>query len=658
MNGEGRVGTVFAGRYEVESRAGHGGMGTVYRAWDRRLSRWVAIKFPLTELADDPVFRRRFLREALMAATIEHPNIVPIYDAGDEEGVLYLTMRWIEGTDLNRLLRQTGALDPDRAISVMAQVARALDAAHARGLTHRDVKPANILLIPRPTSEDLDQAYLADFGLTKRTSSQSVMTSPGYVIGSLHYLAPEQIEGSDVDGRADLYSLGCVFYQSLTGVPPFERDSDVAVIWAHINASQPAVTARRPELPPEIDAVIAKALAKSKEDRYAQCSELVAAARLALGSPRAGGRTTLGPTADRPPRPPVAAPQTAGQPPLPSSRPRPAPPPYSGERLPAASTSAPAPRAAAQANQVAEAGGKQEAGAGAPVAPPAEPTDGRGSRIVAAVVSIGVLLGVLAGAAFLASKVIAPSSPPSGAAGPGPPQHKVTFDFTGRAQTWTVPAGVTSATFHVYGAQGGGTSAPSSGGRGGSTFATLNLNPGDTLVITVGGQGGAVAACDQVTPAGAGGFNGGGAGGGGPCAGAGGGGASDVRTGPDLDQRVLVAAGGGGATFSNGGAGGAGGDVSGGTGRSGSGRAATGGAPGTQAAGSGSGQLGAGSPGARADTTVQVRRNGGGGGGGGYFGGAGGGPDTGGGGGSGKGPSSTTFDTGVREGNGLVEITY
>jgi serine/threonine-protein kinase len=636
MSGEGRVGTLFAGRYEIESRAGHGGMGTVYRAWDRRLSRWVAIKFPLTELADDPVFRRRFLREALMAATIEHRNIVPIYDAGDEEGVLYLTMRWVDGTDLNRLLRETGSLDPERTLSIIAQVGSALDAAQARSLTHRDVKPANILLTPRASAEDLDQVYLADFGLTKRSSSQTVVTSPGYVIGSLHYLAPEQIEGSEVDGRTDLYSLGCVLYQCLTGLPPFERDSDIAVIWAHVNASRPAVTAKRHDLPPEIDAVIGKALAKSKDDRYGRCSEMVAAARLALGSAPPGGRTTSGPTAAVPPRPAI--------------------PPLSGERTPAP-TSTPAPAASAPAG-VAEAGRKREAGAAAPLTPPSVPANGRGPRIAAVVVSIGVLLGVVAGGAFLISRVMAPSSPPNGAVGPVPPQHRVTFDFTGGAQTWTVPAGVTSATFHVYGAQGGGTSAPSVGGLGGSAFATLNVNPGDALVITVGGQGRSVAVCDQNTPAGAGGFNGGGAGGGDPCAGAGGGGASDVRTGPDLDQRILVAGGGGGATFTIAGDGGAGGDVSGGSGRSGAGRNATGGAPGTQATGSGSGQLGAGSIGVNGDTTVPVGHHGGGGGGGGYLGGAGGGQDTGGGGGSGKGPSGTTFDIGVREGHGMVEISY
>jgi serine/threonine-protein kinase len=204
---------------------------------------------------------------------LQHPNIVTVYDAGDEDGLLYLAMQYIEGSDLSSVLRSQGRLRPYRALDVCRQVAAALDAAHAQGLIHRDVKPANVLIEGRT-------AFLTDFGLTKRIEgTQTNLTKAGDVVGTIHYVAPEQIEGGRVDARTDIYSLGCLVYHCLTGELPFARDTDVAVIYAHLSEEPPRISSVRPELPGGLDAVIAKALEKAPERRFQTCADLMSAAR-------------------------------------------------------------------------------------------------------------------------------------------------------------------------------------------------------------------------------------------------------------------------------------------------------------------------------------------------------------------------------------------
>ena len=271
-----RIGSELLG-YRIEALVGRGGMGVVYQAYDLRLKRKVALKLVAPELSEEERFRERFLAETELAASLEHPNVVPIYDAGEADGQLYLAMRYVEGQDLKALLKHEGALEPSRALAICAQVADALDAAHERGLVHRDVKPSNVLLDAR------ERVYLADFGLSRQVAEHDVPAGPGLSIGTPAYASPEQIEGGVVDGRTDLYSLGCVLYECLTGEAPFRRDSDLAVLWAHLQEDAPRPSARRPSLPGSIDAVIARAMAKAPAERYANGSKLVEAAREALG---------------------------------------------------------------------------------------------------------------------------------------------------------------------------------------------------------------------------------------------------------------------------------------------------------------------------------------------------------------------------------------
>ena len=271
-----RIGSEFVG-YRIDELIGRGGMGVVYRAYDLRLKRSVALKLMAAELALDQRFRERFSREAELAMTLEHPNVVPIHDAGDIDGRLYLAMRYVEGTDLRALLHAEDGLDETRALAICSQVANALDAAHAKGLVHRDVKPSNVLL------DASEHAYLADFGLTRRLDEQGGPVGEGRSVGTPAYLAPEQIEGRSVDGRADVYSLGCLLYECLTGETPFARGSRLAVAWAHLEEEPPSASKRRPELPEAIDAVIRKAMAKEPDERYTTCTALITAAEEALG---------------------------------------------------------------------------------------------------------------------------------------------------------------------------------------------------------------------------------------------------------------------------------------------------------------------------------------------------------------------------------------
>jgi YVTN family beta-propeller protein len=265
------------GAYLLGKLLGRGGMGVVYQAQHVHLGRTVALKLLAPELSENEDFRARFLRESRMAAALDHPSIVTVYDAGDVNGVLYLAMRFVRGTDLSALLAQRSPLGPAETVGILGQVAAALDAAHAAGLVHRDVKPANVMI-------EGDRCYLADFGLTKRTMGNTrVLTAAGQFLGTVDYVAPEQIEArDDVDGRADVYALGCVLFECLTGARPYPRDSQVAVLYAQLREPPPRPTELRPDLPVAIDRVVATAMAKSPDARYASCAELVEAARAAL----------------------------------------------------------------------------------------------------------------------------------------------------------------------------------------------------------------------------------------------------------------------------------------------------------------------------------------------------------------------------------------
>src|SRR6476661_2664836 len=252
-------------------------MGVVYRAVQLDLDRAVALKLIAADLAEDSSFRDRFVRESRLAASIDHPNVIPIYYTGEFQGDLYIAMRYVDGSDLRTLVRALGRLEPERAVHIVAQVASALDAAHERGIVHRDVKPANVLLGAS------DHAYLTDFGLTKRMSSHSGNTRPGGWVGTLGFVAPEQIRGERVDARADIYALGCVLFHTLAGGPPYQRDSDEATLWAHLHDDPPSLRANAPDAPPELQAVIDRALAKEPDDRYQSAGDLGRAALSAIG---------------------------------------------------------------------------------------------------------------------------------------------------------------------------------------------------------------------------------------------------------------------------------------------------------------------------------------------------------------------------------------
>ena len=273
------IGSIVAG-HRIDALVARGGMGVVYRVTHLSLGTERALKLIAPELAADEQFRARFRREWRTAASIEHPHAIPIHDAGEANGHLYIAMRYVPGTDMRQLIAEYGALDVGLAARLISQVSSALDAAHERGLIHRDIKPANILI------EGLDgepHAYLTDFGLTKQAGSTLQLTGTGHWLGTVDYVAPEQAEGKPVDARTDIYGLGCVLFQAITGEVPYPRNNDVAKIWAHVNDPPPSPTKAVPELPRAMDDVVQRAMAKDPDKRYQSAGELGRATVAAAG---------------------------------------------------------------------------------------------------------------------------------------------------------------------------------------------------------------------------------------------------------------------------------------------------------------------------------------------------------------------------------------
>jgi serine/threonine protein kinase/6-phosphogluconolactonase (cycloisomerase 2 family) len=324
------VGSYIAG-YRLEERIGQGGMAAVFRAYDSRLDRQVALKILAPALASDDAFRQRFIRESRAAAAVDDPHIIPVFEAGEADGVLFIAMRYVRGGDVRSLVDRTGPLPSARAAEIVSQTASALDAAHARGLVHRDVKPANMLLDARQAADRPDHVYLSDFGLSKASLAITGLTTTGQFLGTLDYVAPEQIEGRPVDGRTDQYALACAAFELLCGEPPFHRADGLSVMYAQLSEPPPPLRLRRPDLPGRIDEVMAKALAKAPAERYDSCRDFAAALRQALGlrssdiGPQAHPVTEIaaaapaaspGPASQQPPRQPAGAghTQAAGQP--------------------------------------------------------------------------------------------------------------------------------------------------------------------------------------------------------------------------------------------------------------------------------------------------------------------------------------------------------
>ncbi len=275
-------GDQFAG-YRIERRLGRGGMGLLYLALEPALERRVALKLIAPEAADDEVFARRFAEESKIAASIEHPNVVPIYAAGEEAGVPYIAMRYVAGADLAKRLAREGRLDPAAAVGLIAQIGNGLDAIHAAGLVHRDVKPANVLL---SGGDRAVHAYITDFGVARNVATESGLTQTGRFVGTLDYVAPEQISGGTVDARVDVYALGCLLFKLLTGEVPFPKDGEAARLYAHLNDPPPAPSLYVPEVSMALDDVVIRAMSKAPEDRYPSAGDLGRAAQAALQGER------------------------------------------------------------------------------------------------------------------------------------------------------------------------------------------------------------------------------------------------------------------------------------------------------------------------------------------------------------------------------------
>ncbi len=275
-------GDEFAG-YRVERRLGRGGMGILYLAVEPGLERRVALKLIAPEAASDEVFARRFAEESRIAASIEHQNVVPIYAAGEEAGVPFIAMRYVAGADLARRLAREGRLSPQVTVDLIAQIGNGLDAIHAAGLIHRDVKPANVLL---SGDDGGDHAYITDFGVARNVATESGLTQTGRFVGTLDYVAPEQISGGAIDARVDVYALGCLLFKLLTGEVPFPKDGDAARLYAHLNDPPPPPSLYVPEVSMALDDVVIRAMSKDPDDRYPSAGDLGRAAQAALRGER------------------------------------------------------------------------------------------------------------------------------------------------------------------------------------------------------------------------------------------------------------------------------------------------------------------------------------------------------------------------------------
>lgn len=320
MSDELRAGEVF-GDYEIVAVAGSGGMGVVYRATQRSLDRTVALKVIREEIARMPEYRERFLREARLAASVDHPNVVRVYDVGEQAGRLFLAMQWVDGEDLRRVLERSGRLAPERAVAIATQLAGALDAVHSvAGLVHRDVKPGNVLL---GQVAGKDHAYLTDFGVAKPAETADQLTRTGLVVGTTGYLSPEQIRGEEPGPSSDLYALGCLFFEALTGRPPFGADNEMALRWAHANNPRPEASAMLPALGRRYDEFLAIALAIEPDRRFSSGRQFAEALAIAHGGEQTAAtaslnvphaQTAVGPPTPTPPAP--YAPHTPQPPPM------------------------------------------------------------------------------------------------------------------------------------------------------------------------------------------------------------------------------------------------------------------------------------------------------------------------------------------------------
>jgi serine/threonine protein kinase len=410
-------GSQLAG-YMIEEQVGAGGMAVVFRARDSVLGRLAALKVLSPALAADQGFRVRFLRESRAVASVEEPHIIPVYGAGDADGVLYIATKFVSGGDLADVLQRAGgALESPRVATFIEQVAAALDAAHAAGLVHRDVKPGNVLVdVVQGRGE---HAYLSDFGLSKPAMAATGLTATGTFLGTPDYAPPEQIRGQPVDGRGDQYSLACMAFALLTGNLPFHRQETMATLFAHLNDPVPPLSRFRGDLPPGTDAVLARGLAKEARDRYARCDEFAAALREALTGGRAGAgsdaaslsgaaptRLESAPRAPRPPQVPQTAvwPDTrwTTQPRAGASTPAPVPPAagataHGTGAPPAGTVSGYAPRAASPVNPA-----TPRADGGRPATslpPPPPPAAGQGGKLP--LISKSAVIAALAAAAVL-----------------------------------------------------------------------------------------------------------------------------------------------------------------------------------------------------------------------------------------------------------------
>ena len=428
------------GGYRIESEIGRGGMGVVYLAEQVRLERRVALKVISPELAHDAAFRTRFERESRVAASIDHPNVVPIYEAGEAEGLLYLAMRHVPGSDLKAALAH-GPLEPGRAIAIVGQIASALDAAHARGLVHRDVKPGNVLIEGAPPRE---RAYLTDFGLTKRLSSTSGITATGFVVGTLDYIAPEQVEGATIDARTDVYALACVLFHTLSGRVPFERENDMAKMYAHAKVEAPPLLEVVPALPRALDEVVRRGMAKDPAERFASAGDLGRAAEAAVhgGSPTVAERSVAigaaapgGSTVAETPLPgPPAGPPVPGEPPtaetqpLPAVAPPPAPPsPVRPAPPQPARAAAPPPHPVYQ-----------------PPPPPERSGDGTRTALIATAVMLALIVGVAV--ALLATGALGGGDDEEGGEPATSTEARTTETVTEERTTETTPETTTETT--------------------------------------------------------------------------------------------------------------------------------------------------------------------------------------------------------------------